>query len=189
MNGRERLLDDLELAVLLEAERLRGAISKDVTIGMTNVVSRTLAKHGLTVQLESPIRSGKHCRYFDVAGFSVCGLLHTAVEIDIHFNERSARKLEEAINSGAQAFWLRWGVIRPWERARVPSTIRHVELPLEYRSFQDPKVQRRRDAANAAETALGPSPRRVPQWWEEPWNETLGRLGIRRVGRAYEFTP
>jgi hypothetical protein len=62
-----------------------------------------------------------------------------------------------------------------------------MELPMEYRSFQDPKIQRRRALANAAEAALGPPPLRPRQPWDESWEKTLEHLGVRRVGSAYEF--
>jgi hypothetical protein len=179
VDDEERLLDRVESAVRLEAGRIRGCISKKVTSALTDAIGRTLARQGLIVQFEYPVRFGKYWRYIDVVGISPdSGLLHTAVEIDIYFNERSVRKLSHVIEGGALGIWPRWGVIKPWERSRVPTTFRHMEVPLEYRSFNDPIVQRRRELANAAEAALGGPLRQPTEPWEQSWSKTLASLGV-----------
>ncbi|MGB8931734.1 MAG: hypothetical protein WCC48_10855 [Anaeromyxobacteraceae bacterium] len=193
MDDRDRLLDALEREVRLEAARVNGTTSKVVTPSLTRVVSETLSRSGLTVQLEYPMPYDGHRGRVDVVALSpTTGALQIAVEIDIGFKLKSLRKLEGATRAGARAFWLRWGEFAPWESSRVPAEIRRVEVPITVpvSNAADLRTIRRRERANAAEAAaLKGAPRPPAETWEQGWSRTLARVGLCRVGGAYDFAP
>jgi hypothetical protein len=193
MDERDQLLDALESEVRLEAAKVNGTTSRVVTRAMTRVISETLSRSGLSVQLEFPMPYDGHQGRIDVVGISLAsGALHVAVEIDLGFKLGSLRKLEEASRLGARALWLRWGVFAPWEGARVPSDIRRIEVPIAVGVSPASALRtiRRRERAKAAEAAaLKDGPRPPPETWAQGWARTLARVGLRRTVGAYEFAP